>query len=115
MKKVVVFGCQQIAVEFIEYLLNLSNVQLPLVITYELPLDKTYGYQSVSELCENKTIEYISSPKIPASTKERIKSINPDIIMSVYYRRIIPEEIFSIASGGAFNIHPSLLPYYRGP
>lgn len=115
MKKIVVFGCQLIAVDFIEYLIGLEDVQLPLVITYELPLDRTYGYRSVSELCENKKIEYIASPKIPASTKEMIKSIRPDIIMSVYYRRIIPEEIFGVAAGGTFNIHPSLLPNYRGP
>ena len=115
MKKVVLFGCQQIAVDFISYLRTRQDVELSLVLTYELPLDKTYGYQSVVEVCQENNIDYYSSTSIPSHAEEKIKSISPDLIMSVYYRRIIPENIFSLARRGAFNIHPSLLPHYRGP
>ena len=51
--KVVVFGCQQIAVDILKYLGKRKDIELPLVITYELPLDKTYGYQSVIQYCKN--------------------------------------------------------------
>ena len=47
MKKVVVFGCQQIAVDFINFLLRQKNIKLSMIVTYELPSDATYGYESV--------------------------------------------------------------------
>ena len=49
MKKIVIFGCQQIAVDFIRHVEIQSDVEISLVVTYELPLDKTYGYESVIE------------------------------------------------------------------
>ena len=43
-----------------------------------------------------------------------IREIKPDLIVSVHLRRILKKEIFSLAAKGAINIHPSLLPKYRG-
>lgn len=43
-----------------------------------------------------------------------LKSIKPDIIFSFYYRSMIPERFLALAPGGAFNLHGSLLPRYRG-
>lgn len=43
-----------------------------------------------------------------------IKNINPDVIFSVHFDRILKPEICSIAAQCAVNIHPSLLPKYRG-
>ncbi|RJT27997.1 bifunctional UDP-4-amino-4-deoxy-L-arabinose formyltransferase/UDP-glucuronic acid oxidase ArnA [Buttiauxella izardii] len=45
---------------------------------------------------------------------ERIKSAQPDVIFSFYYRNLLSEEILNSASVGAFNLHGSLLPAYRG-
>ena len=40
--------------------------------------------------------------------------MKPDLILSLYYRNFIPEEIFSQAKLGAYNMHGSYLPTYRG-
>ena len=52
---------------------------------------------------------------------EKIKELNPELIILIAYGQIIPQEILDIPSPrqgrgkyGALNIHPSLLPYYRG-
>ena len=45
---------------------------------------------------------------------ERIKTWEPDLIFSFYYRNMIKEEILNIPRLGAFNMHGSLLPKYRG-
>lgn len=42
-----------------------------------------------------------------------IKEFNPDIIVVLAFR-ILPEEIYTLAKIGSFNIHASLLPAYRG-
>ncbi len=42
-----------------------------------------------------------------------VKSQNPDLIVVVAFR-ILPKEVFTIPAFGAFNLHASLLPKYRG-
>lgn len=56
------------------------------------------------------TVDNINS----AESYKLIKTINPDIIFSVHFDRILKPEIFSIANQCAINLHPSLLPKYRG-
>jgi methionyl-tRNA formyltransferase len=43
-----------------------------------------------------------------------LKNLNPDTIFSFYYRKLIPGEILRIPKIGAFNLHGSLLPRFRG-
>ena len=45
---------------------------------------------------------------------ERIAALKPDLILSVYYRNMISTRILGLAPLGAFNMHGSLLPKYRG-
>ncbi|RWR02636.1 UDP-4-amino-4-deoxy-L-arabinose formyltransferase [[Pantoea] beijingensis] len=45
---------------------------------------------------------------------ERIKEAQPAVIFSFYYRHLLGEEILNCASVGAFNLHGSLLPKFRG-
>ncbi|MFC0142147.1 bifunctional UDP-4-amino-4-deoxy-L-arabinose formyltransferase/UDP-glucuronic acid oxidase ArnA [Erwinia mallotivora] len=45
---------------------------------------------------------------------DRIKAMAPEAIFSFYYRNLLCEEILSCASSGAYNLHGSLLPKYRG-
>lgn len=45
---------------------------------------------------------------------ERIRALRPEILFSFYYRSLICQEILDIPALGAFNIHGSLLPRYRG-
>jgi UDP-4-amino-4-deoxy-L-arabinose formyltransferase / UDP-glucuronic acid dehydrogenase (UDP-4-keto-hexauronic acid decarboxylating) len=40
--------------------------------------------------------------------------LNPSIIYSFSYRHLIPETVLELAPLGAYNLHPSLLPSYRG-
>ncbi len=46
---------------------------------------------------------------------KQIKDLNPDLIIVASYGLFIPQEILKIPSRGCLNIHPSLLPHYRGP
>lgn len=45
----------------------------------------------------------------------QIKSLEPDLIVLASYRKIIPQSILAIPKYGNINIHPSMLPLYRGP
>lgn len=45
---------------------------------------------------------------------EKIKQMAPDLIVVAAYGKIIPESILNIPAHGCLNVHPSLLPKYRG-
>ena len=45
---------------------------------------------------------------------ERIAVLQPELILSVYYRNMISQRILALPRLGAFNLHGSLLPKYRG-
>ncbi len=45
---------------------------------------------------------------------EKIAALAPEIIFSFYYRNLLAPEILAIPPAGAFNLHGSLLPAYRG-
>ena len=45
---------------------------------------------------------------------DRIRDLKPDVIFSFYYRHLLCDNIVNTARVGAFNLHGSLLPAYRG-
>ncbi len=49
------------------------------------------------------------------SSAEEIARIHPDLIILVAYGQILSGKILKIPTLGCLNIHPSLLPKYRGP
>jgi methionyl-tRNA formyltransferase len=44
----------------------------------------------------------------------KMDALKPAMIYSFSYRHLIPESVLALAPLGAFNLHPSLLPAYRG-
>jgi methionyl-tRNA formyltransferase len=44
-----------------------------------------------------------------------ISRLQPDIVIVSCFERILPAEILALPKLGCFNLHPSLLPAYRGP
>mgnify|MGYP001281321862 CR=1 FL=1 len=44
----------------------------------------------------------------------QIINFSPDLVISLYGRRIIPLRVLETSRIGSFNLHPSLLPDYKG-
>lgn len=45
---------------------------------------------------------------------EELRAYKPDVILVVAYAKLIPPEILDLPEHGCINVHPSLLPRYRG-
>lgn len=54
-------------------------------------------------------------PRTKAQLAACIKELQPDVCIVVAYGVIIPEEILALPRYGFLNVHPSLLPRWRGP
>ena len=75
------------------------------VYTHESP----WHINNMVDFCKLKNINY-------STEKITLKNLpfKPDYIISIYYRFLIQEDIIRYVNGSIFNLHPSLLPKYRG-
>lgn len=71
-------------------------------------------WRSCAELAARHSIPVFSPERVDADVVARVAALHPDVIYSVYYRYLLPEPILNSAAIGAFNLHGSLLPKYRG-
>lgn len=46
---------------------------------------------------------------------ERLAELRPDVIVTAAYGKILPREVLDLPARACLNVHPSLLPAYRGP
>ena len=83
-------------------------------------LKKKYNifvYTHEAEYYVNDLIQFCKKNDVSFSL-EKITAKNipfiPDVIISSYYRYIIEIDIINLCGGKIFNLHPSLLPKYKG-
>ena len=67
------------------------------------------GIYDLAKLCRKYKVDY-SFDKISVSNMPFV----PDAAVSIYYRDIIKKDVIEYCKGKIFNLHPSLLPKYRG-
>ncbi len=56
----------------------------------------------------------VRQPEKISSLKSEISDLKPDLIIVASFGRILPKEILELPKYGCLNLHPSLLPQYRG-
>ncbi|TMI17891.1 MAG: formyltransferase [Betaproteobacteria bacterium] len=108
----VVFGYHDVGVRCLRVLLD-AGVAVPLVVTHRDSPDERIWFGSVAQLAQSRGIETLLSEDMDR-LRERIRAISPEFMFSFYYRRMLPPEVLALARKGAFNMHGSLLPKYRG-
>ena len=85
------------------------------VITHEDDPREEIWFKSVAGTARQLGIPVYTPDSVNTPEwKARIREMAPDIIFSFYYRNMISAEVLAIPRLGAFNMHGSLLPKYRG-
>jgi methionyl-tRNA formyltransferase len=110
----VVFAYHDIGVRCLEALLELG-IAIRLVVSHQDNPSEKIWFGSVEKTAKAHDIPVITpeNPNVPEVIK-RIIRCEPDFIFSFYYRNMLATEILEIPRMGAFNVHGSLLPKYRG-
>jgi methionyl-tRNA formyltransferase len=62
-----------------------------------------------------KGIPTLQPKKLDAEFSHKLSAISYQLFVVASYGKIIPDDILNIPSYGTLNVHPSLLPKYRGP
>ena len=113
-KRAVVFAYHDVGVRGLSVLLALG-VDIRLVVTHVDDPDENIWFSSVAELAVLNDIPVIT-PSDPnaAEVLEQVRTCQPDVLFSFYYRHMFDSELLEIPVIGAYNLHGSLLPKYRG-
>ncbi|MEE3633138.1 bifunctional UDP-4-amino-4-deoxy-L-arabinose formyltransferase/UDP-glucuronic acid oxidase ArnA [Pseudomonas sp. AL 58] len=110
----VVFAYHDIGCAGIEALLD-AGIEIAAVFTHADDPKENIFYGSVAQLCARKGIAVHAPEDVNHPLWiERIAKLNPDYLFSFYYRNLLAEPLLAVARKGAFNLHGSLLPTYRG-
>lgn len=114
MKDCVVFAYHDVGCIGIEALIA-AGYSVRAVFTHlDDPGEKRF-FASVAQLCVRLGIP-VHAPPDPNNALwiERISALRPDYLFSFYYRSVLCPELLACAGRGAYNLHGSLLPRYRG-
>jgi methionyl-tRNA formyltransferase len=76
--------------------------------------DEEIWWRSCAEVARANGVAVYLPDKIGADEIAEVAAIRPATIYSFYYRNLLPAELIALAPLGAFNLHGSLLPKYRG-
>lgn len=115
--KIVLFATPEFAIPTLE-LINNSNHEILAVYT-KMAKPQGRGMQLQNTPIYEKATELGLKVFTPKTLKkpeewEKLKEFNADIFVVVAYGLILPKEVINIAKYGCINIHPSLLPRWRG-
>jgi methionyl-tRNA formyltransferase len=112
--RILFFGYSEVGYECIELLLARGDNVIALITHPDNPNEKIW-FKTPALAAQAKGIPIFTPEKV--NTPEwigRIAGLRPDLILSAYYRSMISTKILDLAPLGAFNMHGSLLPKYRG-
>lgn len=74
------------------------------------------GYASLPEICRVRRVETVPCPD-PNSAEfvARVRQMGVDVIVVAAFSRILKSPLLGAPRLGVVNVHPSLLPKFRGP
>ncbi len=114
MTQVVVFAYHDIGCTGIEALLD-AGFDIKAVFTHVDDPGENRFFDSVAQLCAQRDLPVYAAEDVNHPLwVERIRAMKPEYIFSFYYRHLLKPELLACAANGAFNLHGSLLPRYRG-
>ena len=112
--RIVFFGYSEVGHECLSLLIERGDNVVALITHEDNPEEKIW-FKTPASAAKAKDIPVFTPEKINTPEWiERIAALRPELILSVYYRHMISSKILGLAPLGAFNIHGSLLPKYRG-
>lgn len=99
---------------------NVTAVFTPARERQAAPLERvvplpTAGASSLMALAHQAQIPYFTVRDLGAEFREWLPGLRPAVACVACWRQRIPPELLALPEHGFLNLHPSLLPDYRGP
>jgi methionyl-tRNA formyltransferase len=113
--RIIFFGTPDFAVSILQELLNMHYNVVLAVSQPDKPVGRKHHIEPtpIHVLADANEIPVLQPVKLSDSADE-VLSYRPDLIVTCAYGQFVNTKILSAPSLGCLNIHPSLLPKYRG-
>lgn len=115
--KIVFMGTPEFAVPSLQSLID-AGYDIPLVVTQpDRKGNRNKIIESAVKVCAKENNIEVSQPFKIRKDEEflnRIRELNPDMIVVAAFGQILPKELLDIPKFGCLNVHGSLLPELRG-
>jgi len=110
--RVVFLGNHTVGVSALASMLDVAEV----VGVVAHPVDPEDGtrYDSVFEFARARGLPVMRGRGRDVETERFIREAAPELLWITDYRYLLPARLLALAPRGAINLHPSLLPAYRG-
>lgn len=109
--KIVFFGEDSFSCVVLESLIQSCHKVLCVVT----PLYNNNIYKRLELICRNNNIHFIRVININSIDVEiALCHLAPDLFVISHFEKLIHKNLLNIPKLGTINLHPSLLPYYRG-
>jgi methionyl-tRNA formyltransferase len=117
---IIFFGTSSFSVPFLEYLIGDPQIEVVGIVTQPDTPSGRGGHVTpspVKVIAQNAAIACFqpTSFKTDPHIIESLTGLDADFFVVVAYGKIIPKRILEIPKRGCMNVHPSLLPRWRGP
>jgi methionyl-tRNA formyltransferase len=113
MPKVLLFTSQDIGHDVFTFLHGRKDVDLT-VVTQRTKRDEIYGYRGIFDLCRDHGIRVLTPRAFDEAFLTEVEQLAPDLVVCAYYPRKFPLRLIRLPRLGCINVHPGLLPEYRG-
>ena len=111
--RIVCFAYSEVGSVCLKQLIK-QGANVAAVFTHEDDPNEEIWFQSVKQVAEDTGIPVRTPKKLDDEQLEYFRSLKPELVLSMYYRAMIPDEVLEVPRLGAYNIHGALLPKYRG-
>ncbi len=116
------FGTSEISVIVLDELKKVGLIPSLIITQPDKPKGRSLELapSPVKIWAQQNNIEFVQPIKIKGVQKDEsfyslLQQKKFDVFVLVSYGKIIPQEIIDLAPKGIINVHPSLLPMFRGP
>ena len=113
MTRAVVFAYHNVGVRCLA-VLAAQGVDIALVVTHEDQAQENIWFASVAQWAAEHDVPCITPAQVDAAVVAQVAACAPDLVFSFYYRNMLPAAVLACPRLGAYNMHGSLLPKYRG-
>lgn len=117
--KIIFLGTSEFAIPSLDTLINAGLAPLAVITAPDSPAGRGQKMEisPVKKFLEEKKeeLELIQPKKLDSDFLLQISNLRPDLGIIASYGKILPKALLDIFPKGLLNIHPSLLPKYRGP
>ncbi|MBI1978372.1 MAG: methionyl-tRNA formyltransferase [Candidatus Omnitrophica bacterium] len=115
--RIVFFGSSEFSVPVLKALLSSKHAVVQVISTPDQKQGRgqKVGASTVKSFALTQNLPIITPEKLsPANAVETVAKQAPDFLVVASYGKMIPASIFKIPKIAPLNVHPSLLPKYRG-